>query len=205
MNNLGDFLFEVASAMPVHLLAGASDPSGTLLPQQSLPRAMFGDVKGLNNFKCETNPTWLGLEGSSEGSSSNRRSMLLHSGQAVEDMYKYVPSPPVSRLDLACNSISWRHMAPTAPDTLWCYPYLTTDPFVLRYTPDLYVVGCQPEFGTRLLRSSDMDSEEEARHCRVVLVPEFKSSGELVLVNMRNLDVKCVKFGTMGFKEQVKS
>lgn len=193
--------------MPVHLLAGASDPSGTLLPQQSLPRAMFGDVKNMKNFRCETNPTWLGLE--SGGVGSNRRTMLVHSGQAVEDMYKYVPSPPISRLDLACNSISWRHMAPTAPDTLWCYPYLTTDPFIMRYTPDLYAIGCQPEFGTRLLRSGDMESDSMSeaglRRCRVVLVPEFKSSGELVLVNMRNMEVKCVKFGTMGFKEQAKS
>lgn len=188
--------------MPVHLLTGASDPSGTLLPQQPLPRAMFGDVKTLKNFHCETNPTWLGLEGSDAESSNGRRSMLVHSGQALDDMHKYVPSPPISRLDIACNSILWRHMAPTAPDTLWCYPYLTTDPFVLRHTPDLYVVGCQPEFATRLVRGdeNDGDAGEELRRCRVVLVPQFKSSGELVLVNMRNLDVKCVKFGTMGFK-----
>ena len=208
INNLGDVLYDVASAMPVHLLAGASDPSGTLLPQQALPHAMFGDVKKLENFHCETNPTWFGLEGNNAGPSSGRRSMLVHSGQALDDMFKYVPSPPVSRLDLACNSIIWRHMAPTAPDTLWCYPYLTTDPFVLRHSPDLYVVGCQPEFATRLVRSDEIDvdaGEEEQRRCRVVLVPQFKSTGELVLVNMRNLDVRCVKFGASGFSQDEQS
>ncbi|THH05578.1 hypothetical protein EW145_g4698 [Phellinidium pouzarii] len=149
---LSDFLLSVSQAMPVHLLTGATDPSGTLLPQQPLPRAMFGTVKTYEGFNCETNPVWLGIENEDLGSSAGeawKRSLLVHSGQSLEDMYKYVPSPPTSRLDLACATLHWRHAAPTAPDTLWCYPYLTADPFVLQRTPDLYVLGCQPHFDTR--------------------------------------------------------
>jgi len=219
-HTLGSLLFDVAQTMPVHLLAGASDPSGTLLPQQPLPRAMFGSVKNIDTFRCETNPAWIGLEGEIEQSSTEteskkppsrtsqtkkrgkRRGLLVHSGQAVEDMFKYVPSPPTSRLDLAAATILWRHCAPTAPDTLWCYPYFTEDPFSLGHTPDIYAVGCQPEFATRIVNSQDSDDvggeEEGERRCRVVLIPTFKDSGTLVLVNMRSLDVRTVEFGCNG-------
>ena len=114
------------------------------------------------------------------------------------DMYKYVPSPPTSRLDLACATLQWRHVAPTAPDTLWCYPYLTTDPFILHQTPDVLVFGCQPEFASRLVSSTDLGEQGDERKCRVVLVPNFEDSGTCVLVNMRNLDVKTIQFGVEG-------
>ncbi|KAH8108472.1 DNA polymerase alpha/epsilon subunit B-domain-containing protein [Phellopilus nigrolimitatus] len=202
-NTLGNFLADVAQTMKVHLLAGATDPSGTLLPQQPLPRAMFGTAKSCNNFSSETNPVWLGIESVTPTSSKRKkqRSLLVHSGQSVEDMYKYVPSPPSTRLDLACAALQWRHAAPSAPDTLWCYPYLTADPFVLHHTPDLYVLGCQPEYATRLVSSTDYDGPEEEsgeKLCRVVLVPRFKETGTLVIVNMKNLEVKRIEFGRKG-------
>lgn len=187
--------------MPVHLLPGSKDPSSTLLPQQALPRGMFGDVKSYRNFVCETNPTLLAVDSASSGNKQSgvQRLLYVHSGQAIEDMYKYVPSPPTTRLDLACATLQWRHVAPTAPDTLWCYPYVNTDPFVLRNTPDLYIVGCQPEFATRLVSSEDFDDRTEGeRRSRVVLVPSFRESGCLVLVNLQTLEVKCVEFGLMG-------
>ena len=53
------------------------------------------------------------------------------------------------------------------------------------------------------MESDSRSGGKEERRCRVVLVPEFKRTGELVLVNMRNLEVKCVKFDTMGFKDHV--
>lgn len=48
-------------------------------------------------------------------------------------------------------TLRWRHLAPTAPDTLSCYPFASDDPFVLQECPHAYVVGNQPEFATRLL------------------------------------------------------
>lgn len=67
---------------------------------------------------------------------------------------RQTPSPPPARtprLDLMENTLRWRHLAPTAPDTLTCYPYSSDDPFVLAECPHVYVAGNQPEFGTRLV------------------------------------------------------
>jgi DNA polymerase delta subunit 2 len=60
-----EYLQDIASSMPVHLMPGARDPSGITLPQQPFPRAMFGDVKKFKNFHCETNPAWFGMDGCS--------------------------------------------------------------------------------------------------------------------------------------------
>ncbi|TDL27210.1 hypothetical protein BD410DRAFT_761860 [Rickenella mellea] len=181
-HTLGAFLLDIARVMPVHVLAGASDPSGALLPQQALPRAMFGAVREHYNFACETNPSWLGVAG---------RSLLVDSGQPLEDMFKYLPSPPVTRLSIATSTLRWRHTAPTAPDTLWCYPYFTADPFVLNVTPHVYIAGNQPLFATRLVKDGDVK-------CRVVLVPGFSETGALVLVNLKSLRVRVVQFSVAG-------
>jgi DNA polymerase delta subunit 2 len=83
-------------------------------------------------------------------------------------------------------------MAPTAPDTLWCHPYFLEDPFLIKETPDLYIVGGQKIFGTKLVAS------EGEKSCRIVLVPAFTETGILVLVNLRTLDVKTVRFAVQG-------
>ena len=85
-------------------------------------------------------------------------------------------------------------MAPTAPDTLWCHPYFLEDPFLIKETPDVYIVGGQKKFATRLVPSEGGNEKS----CRIVLVPNFAKTGVLVLVNLRCLDVKTVKFAVQG-------
>ncbi|EKM55715.1 uncharacterized protein PHACADRAFT_173871 [Phanerochaete carnosa HHB-10118-sp] len=213
---LSTHLTDIAHSVPIHLLPGAADPSGTIIPQQSLPRAMFGAAASYASFSCETNPTYIHVGAFEDTSSSNTKSngrastskpksgrsstpsrtILAHSGQPLDDMFKYLPSPPATRLSIAEATLRWRHIAPTAPDTLWCHPYFTTDPFILTETPDLYIVGNQPEFGTKMVRAT----EESEGRCRIVLVPQFKHSGTVVLVNLRTLSVRTVSFAAHGMR-----
>ncbi|KAI0362684.1 hypothetical protein OH77DRAFT_1585031 [Trametes cingulata] len=234
--NLAAYLTDVCRSMPVHLLPGASDPAATILPQQPLPRAMFGGASHFATFACESNPAYIQLSPSDSssapsasssrpsqpGASSSKakakngtsvkaesgpgtgpsRTILVNSGQPVDDMFKYVPTPPISRMTLAEATLRWRHMAPTAPDTLWCHPYMKRDPFVLTQTPDVYVVGNQPAFATRLVRDEERDAEDEegegGKRCRIVLLPSFRETGTLVLVNLRTLAVRKVQFAVEG-------
>jgi DNA polymerase delta subunit 2 len=85
-------------------------------------------------------------------------------------------------------------MAPTAPDTLWCHPYFASDPFLIHETPDVYLVGGQKRFATRLVG----DKDDGEKRCRIVLVPIFAETGVMVLVNMRTLEVKTVEFAVQG-------
>ncbi|KAM5539096.1 hypothetical protein V8D89_007319 [Ganoderma adspersum] len=223
---LSAHLLDFCRSLPVHLLPGPSDPAATILPQQPLPRAMFGSASHYANFSCESNPTYINISpsrnahltvrASQPGASSSKtevnghaekaeivRTVLVHSGQPLDDMFKYVPTPPITRMTLAEATLRWRHIAPTAPDTLWCHPYFAKDPFVIPQTPDIYVVGNQPVFATKLVAEDgnpDAEDEEDRRskRCRIVLVPNFKQSGVLVLVNMRTLDVRRVQFAVQG-------
>jgi DNA polymerase delta subunit 2 len=87
-------------------------------------------------------------------------------------------------------------MAPTAPDTLWCHPYFSGDPFVITETPDLYIVGNQKRFATKVIteESEDGDADTSRIRCRIVMVPDFARTGELVLINLGSLEVRTVVF-----------
>lgn len=209
---LSTHLRDLASALPVHILPGPDDPSGAILPQQPFPRAMFSGATAFETFHRETNPVWLRLQCdtgpeelkgsnpsiSSVGRSPVTRSVLVTSGQPVLDMFKYLPTPPFTFVSIAELTLKWRHIAPTAPDTLWCHPYRERDPFVLNETPDIYVVGGMSEFATALVGSGQEGKRKRSRQCRVVLLPSFSETGTLVLINMRTLDVRCLNFGVNG-------
>ncbi|KAF7304732.1 Glutamate decarboxylase [Mycena kentingensis (nom. inval.)] len=194
--SLSAHLLDIARSMPVHLLPGASDPSGAILPQQPFPRAMFGAVSSYQSFVCETNPTYLRIApGSDEAPDDTAtRTLLINSGQPVNDMLKYLACPPNTPLSIAESTLRWRHMAPTAPDTLWCHPYFNSEPFSIDGTPDIYIVGGQKQFGTKMVK----DKGDDAKRCRVVAVPRFAETGIVVLVNLRNLEVRCVNLHVGG-------
>lgn len=180
------------------------------MPQQPLPRAMFGEASKLTTFSCETNPTYLKIATSEESPNSSsaepnrpvvERTLLINSGQPLNDIFKYLPSPPHTRLSILESTIRWRHMAPTAPDTLWCHPYFAEDPFLISETPDIYIVGGQKAFGTKLLLDNSKEAEEKGSsrpRCRIVMIPSFARTGTLVLVNLRSLDVRRVNFAVQG-------
>lgn len=89
----------------------------------------------------------------------------------------------LSPLDLLHNTLLWRHLAPTAPDTLPCYPFQETDPFVLddAALPHLLFTGNARSYGSRLVADA-----AGAVRVRLVAVPAFWATGTAVLVNLRS-------------------
>ena len=53
--------------------------------------------------------------------------------------------------------------------------------------PHLYVVGCQPEFGTKVIQG------EDGQAVRLIAVPSFSATKEIVLVDSETLDVSRIK------------
>ena len=84
----------------------------------------------------------------------------------------HIPTTTSTRLKLAEATLKWRHMAPRAPDTLWCHSFFMTGPFIIAETPDIYVIGCQLRFATRLVN-------DRKRKSRAVLIPSFVQTGIL--------------------------
>ncbi|TFK26408.1 hypothetical protein FA15DRAFT_667499 [Coprinopsis marcescibilis] len=208
IHTLASHLLDIGRSLPIHILPGELDPSGTIMPQQPLPRVMFSAVSKLPTFSCESNPTYIRVvpgeveepkEGEEVGTNvlSKLRTLLVNSGQPLNDMFKYLPNRNHSRLSILESTLKWRHMAPTAPDTLWCHPFIEEDPFILYETPDIYIVGGQKRFGTKLVEGERAGKGRKPR-CRLVMVPHFGRTGVLVLINLRTLAVKCMNFSIEG-------
>ena len=95
------------------------------------------------------------------------------------------------------ETLHFQHVAPTAPDTLGCRPYTTTDPFIIGECPHVYFAANQPEFAHTLIEG------DEGQRVRVVMVPDFGTTRTLVLVNLRTLECSPVTFDGLPEGEQM--
>jgi len=136
-------------------------------------------------------------------------SFLGTSGQNVDDLARW--SGERDRLRLAARTLHWRHLCPSAPDTLGgcagagvsgsaarvrcadCYPLAERDPLVLTQCPHVYFVGNQPAFGHARFGAAAAD-EPASRQVLVVALPSFARTGLCGLVNLRDLSVQAVAF-----------
>ena len=129
-------LLQLCAAVPVDIMAGATDPSQFMMPQQPLhrsplqrgkstatsmllltmppPRCLFPQSSRLKSLQATTNPYEAVIEGAH---------LLGSSGQPLDDLDRYTKNEAVDRTQLLANTLEWRHMAPTTPDTLACFPY----------------------------------------------------------------------------------
>ncbi|KAG0349292.1 hypothetical protein BG004_008030 [Podila humilis] len=171
------FLQDICSSVSVDILPGDKDPSSITMPQQPVHPALLPTARQYSTFHSVTNPSWTSIDNTT---------LLGTSGQTIDDIYKYVKSE--DRLEMAIKTLSWRHMAPTAPDTLWCYPFKDRDPFILTRTPHIYYIGNQDKFASELVVG------EKGQRTRVVTLPSFASTGTIALVNLRTLDCHSVSF-----------
>ncbi|KAI9022941.1 DNA polymerase alpha/epsilon subunit B-domain-containing protein [Phycomyces nitens] len=168
---LDSFLENVCSSLEVDLMPGPNDPTAIHLPQKPIHPFMFNKSKQLSTFNTVTNPYCCDIDGIN---------FLGTSGQNVDDIYRY--SNGENRLKLAELTMFWQHIAPTAPDTLWCYPLEGQDPFLVKQCPNVYFIGNQPEFETSEIQGND------GQKVRVILVPSFQQTGQIVLVNLETLE-----------------
>ncbi|KAL6523208.1 DNA polymerase delta subunit 2 [Orobanche gracilis] len=110
------------------------------------------------------------------------------SGQNIDDLAKY--SDAESKLAFLERTLRWRHIAPTTPNTLGCYPFTDRDPFFVEKCPHVYFVGNQEKYETSLIEGS------EGQVVRLICIPTFAETGTAVVLNLRNLECHTISFGT---------
>ncbi|KAI8633062.1 DNA polymerase alpha/epsilon subunit B-domain-containing protein [Xylariaceae sp. FL1651] len=182
---LDEFLSTLLPTMPITLLPGAQDPANASYPQQPIHPAVFRNSRAYTAAPGSADSGWFDtVTNPWEGEIDGWR-VLGTGGQNVDDIFKYVGSN--DRLGMMEAMCRWRCCAPTAPDTLWSYPFQDDDPFVIQTCPHLYFVGCQPEFGTKVIQG------EDGQAVRLIAVPSFAATKEIVLVDTETLDVSKVK------------
>ncbi|KAJ8448137.1 hypothetical protein Cgig2_031861 [Carnegiea gigantea] len=158
-------LTQIAAGVSLDLMPGANDPANFSLPQQSLNRCLFPGSSVYNTFRSCTNPHFFELD--------NIR-FLGTSGQNIEDLEKY--SEAKDKLEFMERTLRWRHIAPTAPNTLGCYPFTDRDPFVLESCPHVYFVGNQDKYESRLIDGP------EGQVTQLICIPKFSETGVAVVV-----------------------
>ncbi|KAJ2683673.1 DNA polymerase delta small subunit Cdc1 [Coemansia spiralis] len=185
---IDSYLADIAAVVPLALMPGAQDPADTSLPQQPIHRSMFAQCKQYSGFRSLSNPAFLEVDG---------HVLLGSSGQNVDDIGRYVRLPNNgsgdSPCELAARSLQWRHIAPSAPDTLWCYPFSDRDPFILAQSPHVYFIGGQDLFDSGEALGAD------GQHTTVVTVPKFAQTHSIVLLNLRNMKCATARFSATGF------
>jgi len=139
----------------------------------ALVRCLFPSCNQYTSFQAVTNPYEFEIDG---------RIFLGTSGQTVENLERYMKVP--DKLSLLEQTLSWRHIVPTAPDQLGCYPFGDMDPFVLERCPHVYFVANQKEFQSTLLEGN------EGQRVRLLLLPSFADHPLFVLVNLKTLNVQ---------------
>ena len=85
--------------------------------------------------------------------------------------------------------LRWGHIAPTAPDTLGCYPYTETDPHILQSLPDVFVAGNQKEYGAKKINI-------HGHTILLVSVPKFSQTKSLIRISLKELKCQVISFDT---------
>ena len=181
VRTLDQFLTAVSSAIPVDLMPGSDDPCNFLLPQQPFHTSLLPHSSQLATLNLCTNPYCCDVDGVR---------IVGSAGQPLDDMQRYVPSD--DRLATLVRSLEFQHLAPTAPDTLGCYPFERRDPFVINECPHLYFAGNQPRFESKAVIGP------EGQRVRVVLVPDFAKEHTCVLVSLDTLECTPISFAGLA-------
>ncbi|KAK6124612.1 hypothetical protein DH2020_041642 [Rehmannia glutinosa] len=160
IKELDILLTQVAAGIPFDIMPGTNDPANFSLPQQvCYTNHILVDSLPYNTFRSCTNPHSFELD--------NVR-FLGTSGQNIDDLAKY--SDGKSKLEFLERTLRWRHIAPTAPNTL------DRDPFFIENCPHVYFVGNQEKYETSLIEGSD------GQVVRLICIPKFAETGIAVVV-----------------------
>ncbi|KAL9101767.1 MAG: hypothetical protein Q9163_003014 [Psora crenata] len=184
--HLDEFLASLLPSIPITILPGESDPANASLPQQPIHQAMFFRARNYSASSDSSSPGWLDCVTNPWEADIDGWRIMGNGGQPVDDIFKYTESKET--LDVLESLLRWRCGAPTAPDTLCCYPFQEKDQFVIEECPHVFFVGNQAEFETTVIEGSAGQS------VRLIAVPKFREKGEVVLLDTKTLEAKLLIF-----------
>ncbi|KAM7342481.1 DNA polymerase delta subunit 2 [Cochliomyia hominivorax] len=167
-----------SSTIALDVMPGPYDPANYMLPQQPFHSCMFPLASKHQNFQSVPNPYACSID---------KALVVGTAGQNVKDLIRCTAiEKPLEGLRF---TLKWGHIAPTAPDTLACYPYIDSDPFIMRECPHIYFAGNCNEFATDLYEGS-----KKGQKTRLVCVPSFAKTQSIALINLDNLECKEISF-----------
>jgi len=103
----------------------------------------------------------------------------------VQDMQKCGTCKSIECLELTLKA---RNIAPTACDTLQCFPYRNNDPFIIQQCPHVYFAGNCPDLMLKTIQGS------ENQRVTLITVPSFHKAGQLLLLDITSMDSQVIQF-----------
>jgi len=181
---LDELLVQLANGVDVDVMPGEFDPCGFALPQQPLHHCMLPLSAGLSTLRRVTNPYDLSLDAVH---------ILGSSGQPVSDAMKFT-SGLDDHIHVLERVFVSGHLAPTAPDTLGCYPFAGEDPFVLSSggdCPHVVFTANAPQYASKMVRGVD------GQAVLLVAVPRFAETRSCVLMSLKTLHCQLFTIDSM--------
>jgi DNA polymerase delta subunit 2 len=201
--NLLKIIDELLSTIPyrISFVPGINDPTSKVFPQDPIHEKLLN-----TKINSLSNPSFTKIQG---------RSCIISSGSNVEDLLKYLPQSlehvqgeasdyrmhlaieesdmkktrPITCSENFLNAmdvlLKLQYLCPTAPDTLKCAPLSEKDPFIIDETCDFFIVGNSSEYGKRTVN---------AGKTVLLSIPNFNSSGEIILYNFSRNEEEIIKF-----------
>ncbi|XP_030751992.1 DNA polymerase delta subunit 2 isoform X3 [Sitophilus oryzae] len=179
VKNFDSFLLKMCQVIDIDIMPGEHDPSNHILPQRPIHFCMFPESSLYKSFNQVSNPYFCEVEGIK---------IIGTSGQPINDILRY--SDITSNLEAMESCLIWNHLAPTAPDTLGCFPFYNKDPFILTQCPHVLFAGNQEQFGTKFVTG------EDGQKICLISIPDFSKTFQGVLLNLKDLSCKSISFQT---------
>eukprot|EP00985_Skeletonema_marinoi_P007177 scaffold3135_cov181-Skeletonema_marinoi.AAC.2 len=210
LRELDVYITEILSAgIPVDYIPGWNDPTNANWPQRPLHSCLLPNSVGfVDLFRRSTNPyesdcsgvKVLGSDGLNVADLRRFLPKKCAGDDEVNDEGAEVKVSPSSSIDALHQTLNISHMAPTGPDSLPTFPSSETDPFVMTSRPAVYFIGNCDEFEARLVgeKGETIDTAADDDATRLVCVPSFSATGEVVLVNLRTLECDVVSFNDVS-------
>ncbi|OMH81519.1 DNA polymerase delta small subunit [Zancudomyces culisetae] len=180
---LDEYFNQLSSLLPLIVMPGETDPVTRLFPQQKFPTTLFQKSSTKSTFLPTTNPINITID-----------DVLIMgtSGQNIDDYYRCVPGTRNDdtglRAEIASSTLKSRVLSPTCPDTLPTFPNSEMDPFTILQTPHVYFIGNQPEFKCRTFQYPN------GIKVLIILIPKFKYTNQVVLLNLNTLSCSLLSF-----------
>lgn len=216
MRELDAILARLADSIEVELMPGDNDMTNAFHPQQPIHPLLLPEAARRSSIGFVTNPYEFVAFPSDDEENHVERSgadateggtiFFVSSGSNLNCVNRETRFD--SRLDAMSLILQSGCACPTAPNTVFSYPFTDTDPFVFPKAPHCFVCCDQPEWETRweplatfdptrdtngcgILLNEEMEGqsqeiESDGAGVRLVCVPTFAQTGKLVLVDVNS-------------------
>lgn len=215
VQELDGWLAQVCSSgIPVDLIPGKDDPTTANWPQRPFHSSLLPHSSSVVQTAQSAQSSMIHKTPNPYAAGMGDKLLMGTDGTNVQDLARVLESSlstrmddndnddsttQISELEAARTTLTFSHMCPTGPDSVPTVPHAQQDPMVITEMPHIYFAGNSSSFDTTLHQverkiGSNDETTTELVQTRIICVPKFSDTKEVVLVNLETLDCELLRF-----------